>query len=261
MSVAKGKFDIIGAWTGLSCLNNPAKAIKLAKNAGINHLDIMINDGTAKKQFHIYHNEQKILDVVKQIQDEGISVSFTTWVLPTEEWIAGIKDVLVPLANKAGVTEICFDLEEPWINPQKNSKDLTTIIKRVYWSTILQNAVHDFKGKKSATVIVYTNFDVLNFALSWVDRIIPQCYSTLLNCKNRKPGDLERLTHKIYEHYKTCDVMGAAGWNLEGAYGLHANDALYAALNASIELGYKEVRFWRLDFLTGKYAETLKEFR
>lgn len=261
---ANGKFNVIGAWTGMNCLNNPTRAITLAKNANINHLDIMINDGSkgGLTSFHIYKNKDVILKVVKQLQDAGLTVSFTTWVLPNEEWINGIKNVIVPLCNEANVTELCFDLEEAWITPQKNSKDLPTVIKRAYWSQLLQNATK-WSGllcKTSVTNIVYTNFEVLNPVLSWVDRIIPQCYSTVLNTKTSKPGHLEQVTFDIYMHYGSSDVLGMAGWNLEGSYGLHANDALYCSLNKAIDLGYKEVRFWRLDFLTGKFAEILKEF-
>ena len=94
-----------------------------------------------------------------------------------------------------------------------------------------------------------------------VDQIIPQCYSTVKNVPGSgHDGSLERATMNLYKGYGAPIVMGAAAWNLHGAYGKNAVDAVRTSLEATLALGVTEVRYWRFEFLTGEILDTIREF-
>lgn len=251
------KFDKIGAWAARSAILNPEAAIKSARNAGINHLDIMVNDATSNKQFHLFTDEKTLRSSLQKIKDSGITLTVTTWVVPSDNWNNGIRDILVPILVDLDIEELCLDVEEPFLIPlkKKNSDE----IKK--WVDSLKSSIlPKYRGRVAVTHIVYTVLAILELFFDWCDVIIPQSYATVGNTKNLKPGDLERLSYKKYEKYNRKIVLGVAAWNIQGAYGLNEKDALKASLNAILDLDVYQCRIWSLKFVDKSIADVLKEF-
>lgn len=254
----KAKFDKIGAWTGQSAIFHPDLIIKTIKKAGINHIDIMLNDATGKnKKFHLFDDVKDVKESIKKIQNEsGATVSVTSWVVPTQEWLDGMKNILVPLILELDIEELCLDIEEPWIIPlSKKTKE-----EIQHWSDLLKEALSGYKGRISGSCIVYTNMEVVSPILEWCDVIIPQSYATVGNTAKLKAGALERLAYQKFSRFNKKIILGAAAWKLEGAYGLHADAALRASLNAILELDVYQVRFWSLGWFNDSISKIVKEY-
>lgn len=247
-----------GAWAGLTALNNAEKYVKLIKSVGLDRIDLMINDGSKKKQFYLYKKEDDIVSSLKIFKNAGINVSITTWAQPDKTWIDGMA-IVGRIATRAEVDQVTLDLEETWINPLKNKSDMEIMT----WTVGLIGTLRKFfKGDIALAPIVYANKKVLDIACQMVDIIIPQCYATVKNVP--APGiigRLERTSVNIYKGYNKEIIMGAAAWNLQGAYGLNPPDAIRASLNATIEQGIHKVRYWRFENLSGPILEAIKNFK
>lgn len=248
------KFDKIGAWTGRAAILNPHKAIKDAKRAGLNHLDIMVNDATSKRDWHLFADIKTVKNSIEIIKNSGLGVSVTSWIVPSDNWINGMRDILIPLLIELDIEELTLDIEEPWLIPlKKNVKNAE------FWSEKLRLAITtNYKGRVAGTCIVYTNLDMVGPILKWCDVIIPQSYATVGNTKGLKAGDLERIAFKRFEPYNKKIVLGAAAWNIDGAYGLNEKDALKASFNAILNCDVYQTRLWSLRFIDESIASIIK---
>lgn len=253
------KIKEFGAWAGVKALKNPDKYIKMIKSIGLDRIDLMINDGTKSGPFHIYLPENDLINVLKKFKSSGINVSITTWAKPEKSWIDGMVTV-ARIAAAASIDEIVLDLEEPWINPLKSKNPMEIFA----WTAGLIGTLRvNYNGKIAIAPIVYCNKKVLDHAFGLVDTIIPQCYSTLLNVPGSgHDGSLESATMRIFSSYKKELVMGAAAWNLKGAYGyVNPNDALEASLKAVVDLGVERIRYWRFEFLSDDFVKIIKKYK
>lgn len=252
------KLTEFGAWAGLAALNNPKKYVGLIKSVGLDRIDIMVNDGSKKKPFHLYKSEDALVAALKVFKDAGINVSITTWGQPDGTWTAGMAAV-GRVATRAGVDQVTLDLEETWITPLKNKSDMEILTWTVGLIGTLKTT---FSGLIALAPIVYANKKVLDIACQMVDIIIPQCYSTVKNVPAPGAiGRLERTSVNIYKGYDKEIIMGAAAWNLQGAYGLNPPDAIRASLNATLEQGITKVRYWRFENLSGSILKAIQEFK
>lgn len=271
---ANGKFDIIGCWAYSNNITDPEGLIKKMKSLGIQHVDIMLNDGSYNERtqtwpkFHLKYPQQTIIDTCKKVQAAGLSISLTSWVKADDDWISGIHNVVGPLAQKAGISQLCFDLEEPWLAFQ-NAKDVVSVITM---SNKLLGAIRStFTGKVAISAIVGTNYDIMDPVFKWADILIPQTYATVNNTIIRNkageivrrlaPGELERIAFARYSKYGKPIVMGAMNFHLTDgplvAYSLENQEqAIIASNNSSLALGIKEIRYWHLGFMG--YESVLK---
>lgn len=251
------KITEFGAWAGLAALKNPDKYIKLIKQIGLNCIDIMVNDGSKPGPFHLYLSEDELINVLKKFKQSGIKVSITTWAKPEKSWIDGMTQV-GRIATLVGIEQLTLDLEETWITPLKTKSPIEIFT----WSMSLIQTLRDsFKGVLAVAPIVYCDKRVMNTILQLVDLIIPQCYSTLKNVPGAgHDGSLEKTTINIYKGYGAPIIMGAAAWNLDGAYGKKPADAIRTSLKQTLALGITEVRYWRAEFLNGEILKAIQEF-
>lgn len=248
------KFDKIGCWVGKSAILDPNKAVRDAKRAGVNHLDIMVNDATSNKNFHLFADSKTVLRSLKVIKDAGLTFSITSWLVPTDNWINGMENELVPILSELDIEELTLDVEEPYLIPLRKNVKLAE-----FWSERLRLAITTkYKGRVAVTCIVYTNLDLVEPLLKWCDVIIPQSYATVGNTKGLHVGDLERLAYQKFAKYNKKIVLGAAAWNIDGAYGLNEKDALKASFNAILALDVYQVRIWSLRFIDQTIAEIIK---
>lgn len=246
-----------GAWSGVAALKNPEKYIKLYKSIGLDCIDIMINDGSKKGPFKLYFSEDKLVEKLNKFVNAGINVSITTWVQPEKSWTDGME-VVGRIATACKIRRVTLDPEESYVNPLKNKSDAEIFT----WAVgIVGTLRKNFGGIIAAAPIVYFNRKVLDPLLRLVDVIIPQCYSTVKNVDGNGPvGRLERATAAIFKGYGKEIIMGQAAWNIEGAYGLSAPDAIRASLTSTLDSGIYKVMYWRLEFLTGEILKAVQEF-
>lgn len=251
------KITEFGAWAGFAALKNPDKYIKLIKQVGLDRIDIMVNDGTKAGPFHLYLPEDKLVDTLKKFLQSGVKVAISTWAKPEASWTRGME-IIGRVATAAGVDQVTLDLEEPWITPLKNK----SVAEIFTWNAALVGTLRvHFEGAINVAPIVYANRKVLDGVLQMVDQIIPQCYSTVKNVPGSgHDGSLERATVNLYKGYGAPLVMGAAAWNLDGAYGKKSADAVRTSLKATLALGITEVRYWRFEFLNGEILDAVREF-
>lgn len=251
------KITEFGAWAGLNGLKNPEKYKKLIKSVGVDRIDFMINDGSAKKPFHTYLPEDKLIETLINLKGGGAKVCITTWVQPEESWAKGMETV-GRIATNAKLDRVTLDAEESYINVLKNKSPIEILT----WAIgIIGTLRKNFDGVIAIAPTVFSNKKVLNDLLKLVDLIIPQTYSTVKNVPGAgHDGSLEKTTMDIYRGYGAPIVMGAAAWNLEGAYGKDAISALRTSIETSLNLGVTELMYWRFEFLTGKILETIREY-
>lgn len=248
------KFDKIGCWVGKSAILDPNKAVRDAKRAGVNHLDIMVNDATSNKNFHLFADSKTVLRSLKTIKDAGLTFSITSWLVPTDNWINGMENELLPILSELDIEELTLDVEEPYLIPLRKNVKLAD-----FWSERARLAITTkYKGRVAVTCIVYTNLDLVEPLLKWCDVIIPQSYATVGNTKGLHAGDLERLAYRKFAKYNKKIVLGAAAWNIDGAYGLNEKDALKASFNAILGCDVYQVRIWSLRFIDQTIAEIIK---
>jgi len=252
------KLTEVGAWAGLAALNNPKKYIKLVKDLSLDRIDIMINDGSTKKPFHLYKSEDELIRILSEFSKADIKVSITTWAQPDSSWTAGMA-VVGRIATKAGIDQVTLDIEESYINPLKNKSPVEIFT----WNVGIVGTLRShFNGVINVAPIVYTNRKIVDGILQMVDQIIPQCYATLKNVPGSgHDGSLETTTKNLYKGFGAPIVIGMAAWNLEGAYGKNAKDAFETSLLTILKLGYSEIRIWRLEFINKDILDIIKKYK
>jgi len=251
------KITEFGAWAGLAALKSPKKYIALCKSIGLTYIDIMVNDGSKPGPFKLYFKEDELVEKLTQFVNAGIKTYITTWVQPEKSWTDGMA-VVGRIASRAKIGRVTLDSEESYVTPLKNKSDCEIFTWAVGIVGTLR--VH-FGGKIAVAPIVFCNRKVLDPIFHMVDIITPQCYSTVKNVDGNGPvGRLEKTTASLFRGYGKELVMGQAAWNIEGAYGLHAPDAIRASLTSTIQQRIHEVCYWRLEFLSGKILEAIREF-
>lgn len=243
----------LGAWAGRAALANPAGALAAARAVGLDRLDVMVNDGSAgavqSVPWHLYVGPDELRAAVRLWRAGGLRVSLTSWALPAEDWIVGIAG-LRRLCRELGA-DLTLDVEEAWLTPLRAmSPDA-----RAAWSRRLVDAATPY----DATVIVFTDQNLAAPVLAGARSIIPQAYATIRNAGRLSAGELEAAAVERFKRWGRRLVMGAAAWNLGGAYGLGDLDAARASLQAAVRLGVPRVRYWRLEWLAplGGGASTL----
>jgi len=247
------------AWTGQAAIDQPAHALELAKRYQLDGLDLVLNDATQGEPFRFSRPPAAIAAAVELWQAAGLSVAFTTWGVPEASWLAGMPQVGA-LAKQCGVKLVTLDLEERWMAGLRP----LSALERFDWTARTFEGLRagGYRGEVGVTCIVYADLAVLSPALEACDVIIPQAYATVKNVPSSAPGTLERTALERYRRFGKRLILGAAAWNLEGAYQLPALQALVASLDAAKALGVPEVRFWRLEFLDDAgVGETLVAWR
>lgn len=257
MTSSVKKITEFGAWAGLTGLKNPVKYKKLAEQTGIDLLDFMVNDGSKKKPFHLYLPEDQIEKNLSIIRESGAKIALTTWAQPDPTWSAGMQTV-GELATRVEAVRVTLDLEESYINELKNK----SMVEIFTWAVAIVGTLRKYyNGPIAIAPIVYANKRVLNDVLKLVDIIIPQTYATLKNVPGAgHDGSLEKAAKDIYKGYGAYIIMGAAAWNLEGAYGKSFLEALKTSIETTLSIDITEFMYWRFEFLTKEILDTIRMY-
>lgn len=234
----------VAAWSGWTAIADPATAIARAKAKGIDRLSLFVNQRPDGAAFSTY-DPAAVIAACAAIRAAGLRVGLVSWMTARPDWIEGAA-TLGRLATAAGVDELELDLEEEWtaIRGQSDSA-IATATDRVF--DLLRAT---YQRRIGVTAIVYHDPRVLSRAFGRADFMVPQAYATALNAATLPTGALEREAAARYRPYSREIVMGVAGWNQPGAYGIaRAADVMRVSLAAISELGIRRVRIWRLELL------------
>lgn len=251
------------AWTGAAGIADPATALARARASGLAGLDCFVNDtlpdkdgnygaGNYRRHFHLYDRD-KVLRACEFWRKAGLEVSLTSWIRPEPDWCDGMAQ-FGQLATDGGAIGANLDTEEPWLHG-------VTPATAPEWSRRAVSTLRTtYRGKVGSTFIVGADLAELGAFLELVNVLIPQAYATVKNAGALKPGDLERRAIAKFAKYNENIIMGAAAWNLVGAYGrTNPVDAMLDSLQAASALVH-EIRYWRLEMLNGDLAVAVKGF-
>lgn len=232
-----------GAWAYPSVLHDPADAARMCHDLGVTHIDVMVN-GLDDRNWHCQPFD-KLRAFARYMRGQHIAVSFTSWVRPQDDWVAGLKS-LATLCREEGCG-LTLDAEEPWTLPLAPLPP--AVISQ--WSRAVIAAVD--RARWCLTGIVSVDMRLVGELVRAAPYCVPQAYATVKNAGNLRAtgadGSLEELAVKRYRAAGARRVtLGAAAWNLSGAYGLSALGAVEVSARAARELGCG-VRFWNVHML------------
>lgn len=246
----------IGAWSGLSALNNVKETINLCTKYQIDLLDIMINDGSRegakfKPYKSLYYEMPKILNEYKSA---GLELVITTWIQPNDDWLSGLEHELIPFLIDNNIGELTLDIEESWINQISRMPQLT----QEKWDNALANALYEFYsfGAISITCQVSRTSEIESLLENVPHQIIPQAYSTANSVKKwpgTAPGKLQDSAFNKFKKWAGPHmaekrlIMGLAAYNQDGISGLSEKEAVQKCMDSCRVNGIDEVRFWRLE--------------
>lgn len=238
----------LGAWCGRGAIATDAAiagTIARAKAAGVQRLDLFVNDASADLTqgpiaFHLY-DRARVVAACAAFKAAGLRVSLTSWATPRPDWIAGMVEV-GKLASEVGADEITLDLEEPWtVIASRDDAAIGEVTRQLFAG--LRSA---FGGRIGVTCIVYANLRVLGPAIKLADLVLPQAYAVAGNTAGKPIGWLERVAVERYTPIGKPIVLGVAAYGVPG-YGLPSVASMTAAsLSAARGLGVRRVRLWWL---------------
>lgn len=163
----------IGAWAGNSSLANPVRDVAAMIAAGVNRIDIIINDHSAWREPRKFtmRDTQKIATLAKVARDSGMSVHLMSWIMPHREYIEGACAALLDLHEKVPFDSVIWDAEEPW-----------TLAKRSMGykpaAALVGELLDGAPFRQGVTGIRYASKSKLGPLIAVCDYAVPQCYST-----------------------------------------------------------------------------------
>lgn len=247
----------VSAWTGFAAITYPETAIRLAQRAGVTRLALFVNSEPEPGRAFYTYDRGAIARACAKFRAAGLDVTIVTWVTPRPDWIAGMATV-GQIATENDADEIEFDVEEEMTQGLKDASDATIADT---WRRIFEQARSTFRGSVVVDHIVFTDLRIVGPAIALADASIPQAYATKKNAGTRPPGELERIAVDRFRPFRKPLIMGVAGWNQEGAYGMGYLDAMRTSLTTATSLGIRRVRVWRLEQIDEQEARELVAWR
>jgi hypothetical protein len=114
---------VFGAW----CFRPSAADVEFAASIGLTRLDCMINElSKARAPQKFTYVKHDYLTFAKRCEDNGIRVSFTSWVMPHVEFCKEAVSVLTGLSSYAPACARLLpvlDAEEPWSQAERPQYD------------------------------------------------------------------------------------------------------------------------------------------
>lgn len=163
----------VGAWCGLSTINNPKRDVAFAVAHGIDRLDIIVNDHSkarSPRDFTAYSSE-RIQKLCAHAQAHGIETHLMSWIMPHVGYIEQAAELLVPLASECGAASLQWDAEEPWTQA-KRPLPYAMAAKRI------ADTFKDLSCPMGVNGIGYTPAKKVGPLAEVCDYLVPQCYST-----------------------------------------------------------------------------------
>ena len=234
----------LSAWTGLSAVQNPARAIATARAAGLKRLAVFVNDSSFTSGPWRTYDPAAIVACAQAIRAAGLSVTLVSWLAP--HWVPALG-AFGALGRSAGATELEFDAEEPWTLAMRPQSDAT--IARVAREAF-DNVRGGGWGSRRLTVdcIVGADLRLVGPLVELSNGVFPQAYRVTANAN--LIDRIERLAVEKYRPFGKPVGLGVAAYQQSKPF-LGGEPATVAtALETGRALGVREFRFWRLEFLT-----------
>lgn len=222
----------IGAWAGSSALRPSGwqTYLRTAKEAGLHEVSFMLNDNTAKTDWHLFAKPERIIDVVRAYRDEGIRICLTSWLRPEVEFIDRMFDAVFDLAVRSGAERVENDAEEPWTTSRYEPH--ADCIEHI------RGRLKDRPVPYGVTYILYHHREKVGPLAKLADFNRSQAYATKRQtAKSLHPG---RIIDTAYRMHVKRYGAGAASklepcialYDRAGAGGMTATGALRADLSA-----------------------------
>lgn len=169
----EGPITTVGAWAGSSSLSNPTRDVAAMVAAGVNRLDIIVNDHSVwrKPQAFTIRNRERLIRLADECHRNGIEVHLMSWLMPHEAYIRRAAEVLIPLMADMGAKSLVWDAEEPWTLAKTGMgyKEAAALVGKLFEG-------RDFE--MGVTGIRYASKSKLGPLIAVSDYAVPQCYST-----------------------------------------------------------------------------------
>ena len=161
----------VGAWIMKGQMLDRQATVELLLRARCNHASVMLNDFSKARAATPFktHDADALIAFADACRAEGIDVSFTTWVMPHDEFVRGMCEQLPDLLAACRVERLYLDAEEPW-HRATGSFNRTRAAQ-----TIEREIGEHFELALSA--IVYTNEDKTKPLAAICDVYSPQAYA------------------------------------------------------------------------------------
>ena len=251
--------DHVRAWVGGWGIKSPAKAVELAKRAGLDGAQIITNDLSKCRRAHEYGDKSEggryykhsgILRLAEAFHAAGMDVGLMTWVMPHRIWIESAAEVLVPLCTDAGADSLEPDAEEPWT--QADAPMGYREVKRKSKGDLVAEAYDEaaalfysaFQGAPTIGVnaIGYTSTTRCDGLMEGAAYGVPQLYVT--KTSGLTVESIPRITKRWRKHFLEADQEMVAG--LAAYRQVDARHDIPAAARACAATGCTKAFVWQL---------------
>jgi hypothetical protein len=247
----------VGAWAGWGSMasdNDVGRDVSFAASIGLARLDIVCNDHArdrSSRDFGTY-NKKRILALAQAARGAGLEVHLMTWCMPHEDYLRGMAEQMIEIADSCGAASIQLDAEEPW-----------TQAKRPMGYVAAAQLVHELLDdmKWGVTGIGYAPVEKVGPLVRVADYMVPQCYSTSSSGLN--PATVaQRLSARWRNHFGDRElVVGLAAYRQGNLPGHTTEAAVAAAFKGAKEVGANAAVYWSLRHLRSSklVAKSLRE--
>jgi hypothetical protein len=235
------------AWVTSSCFEDPEGTIAKLKAAGIAVAVFMLNDyfgetHRAAEEFRTF-NVDKIKAMAAACHAAGIPVHATTWVMPHQCFVDGLRATLPDLLEAIGCTLLILDAEEPWTQAE-GSFDYESAAQQI--SLVFPRLGLSGIGSAESELIPLAKYCVI-----WG----PQAYATIDS--QATPGGVAPYS---YNCWMTRFGPPREGWVMGlAAYDQASNpaDTMQPVIDDLISLGVTDGCYWTINYIA-KRADVTK---
>lgn len=245
----------LGAWTGLSAINDPAQAVATAGRAGLQRLSVFVNDLAFTSGAWRTYDAAAVIRAGTALRDAGHALSLASWLTPAWATTDNMSR-LAELALRAGANEIDFDLEGPWVTSLRSASD--TRIADLTDSVFEGLKAGGWRRRVVCNCIVYTDLRVVGPFISRCATVYPQAYRVTANASTR--DRIERIAADRFASFGVEVGMGVAAYEQSNPFVPGNSDELTLALREGQAVGARRARVWRLEFLSAQLAGAMASF-
>jgi hypothetical protein len=233
----------VGAWAGYSSILNPERDLNFCLEHGINRVDVIVNDHSAKRDPYPFdiRDTKKIERFCRMAIDMGLDLHFMSWVMPHRAYIDKAAEILIPLVENTGCKSLQWDAEEPWTQA-RNHMGYRAAAEHI------ADKFGSMQARMGVNGIGYTPKSRFGPLAKVCDYIVPQCYST--HSSGLKPEEAVprcvRRWKKVFPYDKEYQI-GLAAYRQKGIPGHTVKSAMQTAL-ATVQAmeGVDTVIYWSL---------------
>lgn len=240
----------IGAWAARSGLRSPAKALKVALNAGLTDVSFCVHPQGTK--FEPFVSVAKCAKALALFVDAGVTPHLMVWPVPDVKHSQKvIQYVNAVKAAEPGLKSVDCDVEEQYTKHPLRAKLGPQV------ATLYKEGLTSGLGFGINAITAALQDGVLDEWVAVAEFAIPQAYTTTRAGQHNMPGARQDKVEAIWRARLRPDqslYMGLAAYDQDGVKGLPALKAMKLAFDA-VKDDVDEVRYWLLDSFAQGYAK------